>query len=115
MLESFGKHLFCRFSKRYPEIFEEVSGPFELLRNIDNYIHVEVRKLYPDAELPRFYHLQTSAKELIMYYLSSRHFEELAVGLFKGCLAHFKVEGEVHKSETEYQGQQAIEITIILI
>lgn len=115
MLESFGKHLFCRFSKRYPEIFEEVSGPFELLKNIDNYIHVDVRKLYPDAELPRFYHLQTSAKELIMYYLSSRHFEELAVGLFKGCLAHFKVEGEVHKSETEYQGQQAIEITIILI
>lgn len=27
---------------------------FQFLKNIENYIHVEVRKLYPDAELPTF-------------------------------------------------------------
>lgn len=115
LLEVFGKHLFGRFSARYPTFFEEVTGPFEFLKHIDNYIHVEVRKLYPDAELPRFYHEQKSDNELTMYYLSSRHFEDLAVGLIKGCLVHFNVKGEVHKSETEYKGQEAIEIAIKLI
>ncbi len=115
LLEIFGKHLFERFSNRYPNFFEGVTEPFEFLKNIDNYIHVEVTKLYPDAELPRFYYEQKSPQELTMYYLSSRHFEDLAVGLVMGCLAYFDVNGEVHKSEVEYQGQEAIEISIILL
>lgn len=114
LLEVFGKHLFGRFSDRYPTFFEDVTDPFEFLKNIDNYIHVEVRKLYPDAELPRFYHEQKSDNELTMYYLSSRHFEDLAVGLITGCLEYFKVNGKVHKREAEYKGQAAIEISIKL-
>jgi hypothetical protein len=114
LLEAFGQHLFGRFSEHYPAFFENVSEPFEFLKNIDNYIHVEVRKLYPDAELPRFYHKQKSDNELTMYYLSSRHFEDLAVGLINGCLKYFNVTGEVHKSEAKYQGQDAIEIAIKL-
>lgn len=115
LLEVFGKHLFGRFSERYPELFEGVKQPFEFLKKIDNYIHVEVKKLYPDAELPRFYYEQKSAKELTLYYLSSRHFEDLAVGLIQGCLEYFKVKGEVRKSETVYKGQEAIDLSITLL
>lgn len=115
LLKVFGQHLFGRFSVLYPGFFEGISDPFGFLKNIDNYIHVEVRKLYPDAELPRFYHKQKSADELIMYYLSSRHFEDLAVGLITGCLEHFDVTGEVRKEETVYQGQEAIKISIKII
>lgn len=114
LLEVFGKHLFGRFSERYPAFFEDITEPFEFLKHIDNYIHVEVRKLYPDAELPRFYHVQKSPNELTMYYMSSRHFEDLAVGLITGCLEHFKVSGEVSKQEGQYEGQDAIEISIKL-
>lgn len=115
LLEVFGEHLFGRFSKRYPAFFESVSEPFEFLKNIDSYIHVEVRKLYPDAELPRFYYEQKSDNELTMYYLSSRHFEDLAVGLISGCLKHFNVTWEVHKNETMYQGEEAIGLHIKLM
>ncbi|WP_299269907.1 heme NO-binding domain-containing protein [uncultured Psychrosphaera sp.] len=114
LLEVFGKHLFGRFSARYPNFFEGIIDPFEFLKNIDNYIHVEVRKLYPDAELPRFYHEQKSANELTMYYMSSRHFEDLAVGLISGCLAHFETAGKVEKSEGQYKGEDAVIISIIL-
>lgn len=114
LLEVFGKHLFGRFSQRYPSFFEGVTDPFEFLKNIDNYIHVEVKKLYPDAELPRFYHEQKSTNQLTMYYLSSRHFEDLAVGLVTGCLAHFNTDGKVEKSEGMYQGENAIIINITL-
>lgn len=114
LLEVFGKHLFGQFAKRYPDFFVGVTDPFEFLKNIDNYIHVEVKKLYPDAELPRFYHEQNSPSKLTMYYMSSRHFEDLAVGLIHGCLAHFETQGEVVKSEGTYQGNDAIEISITL-
>ena len=114
LLEVFGEHLFGRFSERYPAFFENMSEPFEFLKNIDNYIHVEVRKLYPDAQLPRFYHEQKSDNELTMYYLSSRHFEDLAVGLISGCLKYFNVAGKVQKNEAMYQGEEAIELSIKL-
>ncbi|MFQ3250344.1 MAG: hypothetical protein ACI9O6_002182 [Glaciecola sp.] len=115
LLESFGQHLFGRFVISYPAFFENVSHPFDFLKNIDSYIHVEVRKLYPEAELPRFYHEQEDANTLIMYYLSSRHFEDLAVGLIKGCLQFFKVDGLVNKQNAIYKSQDAVKITIQLL
>jgi hypothetical protein len=114
LLEVFGKHLFGRFTQMYPTFFTDVSEPFEFLKNIDNYIHIEVKKLYPDAQLPRFFHEQVSPTELTMYYMSSRHFEDLAIGLITGCLAYFKVQGEVSKKNGQYHGQAAIEISIKL-
>ena len=50
-----------------------------------------------------------------MFYLSFRHFEYLTVGLITGGFEHFNVFGKVHKSETKYQGQEAIEIAIKLL
>lgn len=47
-----------------------------------------------------------------MFYLFSRQFEDLAVGLIRGCLVHFNVNGEVRKSEAKYQRQERIEISI---
>lgn len=114
LLEAFGQHLLGQFVKGYPQFFDEAKDVFDFLSNIDGYIHVEVLKLYPDAELPKFYHEQHSDKHLSMYYLSSRHFEDLAVGLIKGTLAHYQVEGSVTKSESQWQGRAAIKFDIKL-
>jgi len=51
---------------------------------------VEVRKLYPDAELPRFQASRRADGGLNLLYLSSRHFADLAEGLIEGCAEHFK-------------------------
>jgi Haem-NO-binding len=51
-LRSFGKHLFGRFVCNYPQFFGGINSALTFLANIEGYIHVEVRKLYPDAELP---------------------------------------------------------------
>lgn len=114
LLEAFGNHLLGQFVKGYPQFFSEAKDAFDFLSNIDGYIHVEVLKLYPDAELPKFFHERLSDSHLCMYYLSSRHFEDLAVGLIKGTLAHYQVEGSVTKSESQWQGQDAIRFDIVL-
>jgi hypothetical protein len=114
LLEAFGKYLLGQFVKGYPSFFEKAKNVFDFLSNIDGYIHVEVLKLYPDAELPKFHHEQHSETHLSMYYQSSRHFEDLAVGLIKGTLEHFGVEGSVAKEESSWKGEDAIKFDIVL-
>lgn len=114
LLEAFGQYLLVQFIKGDPQFFDEAKDAFDFLSNIDGYIHVEVLKLYPDAQLPKFYHQQHSDKHLSTYYLSSRHFEDLAIGLIKGTLAHYEVPGRVTKSESQWQGKDAIKFDIQL-
>lgn len=89
LLKTFGKHLFGRFASLYGSFFEEVTSTFTFLESIDQYIHVEVRKLYPDADLPEFKYEKPSEDELVMIYSSERPFADFAEGLIMGCIAHF--------------------------
>lgn len=89
LIRSYGRHLFQRFSVAYPAFFQGVPDSFAFLRNIESYIHVEVRKLYPDAELPSFRYEQHGPDRLVMIYQSRRAFGDLAEGLIEGCIAHY--------------------------
>ncbi len=90
LLKAFGRHLFKRFVIRYPEMFEGKDSAFSFLEKIDSHIHVEVRKLYPDAELPSFECSRPAADELTMLYHSNRGMADLAEGLIQGCGEHFR-------------------------
>jgi Haem-NO-binding len=90
LISVFGQHLFGRFFIRYPNFFEGVSTAFDFLAGIEGIIHVEVKKLYPEAQLPRFVTEQHTDTQLILVYQSARHFGDLAEGLMQGCIAHFK-------------------------
>ena len=89
LIHGFGNHLFSRLAERYSNFFDGVDDAFDLLNKVDGYIHVEVRKLYPDAELPRFECSQPDAGTLVMEYTSSRPFADLAAGMIEACIGHF--------------------------
>jgi hypothetical protein len=89
LVRAFGQHLFTRFVAGYPQFFAESHDAFDFLQRIDGYIHMEVRKLYPDAELPRFSYEVPAAGRMILTYRSSRPFADLAEGLIRGCVEHF--------------------------
>lgn len=89
LLKAYGKHLFGRFNSLYGSFFENVSGTFDFLSSIDQYIHVEVRKLYPEAELPKFDYEYPNEHTLVMIYSSKRPFADFAEGLLMGCVEHF--------------------------
>lgn len=86
---SFGEHLLGRFYALYPAFFEDIDGTFEMLSTIENHIHVEVKKLYPDAELPQFDFSQNDPDRMRLVYRSNRPFGDLAAGLIGGCIKHF--------------------------
>ena len=102
LLHTFGSHLFSRFGETYPYLFIGMTSTFNFLRHIEDYIHVEVRKLYPDAELPTFACDTSTPGRLIMEYHSSRPFADLAEGLIAGCIAHFGESIVVHRENISH-------------
>lgn len=98
LLQTFGKHLLGRFAQQYPGFFGEAPTAFDLLERIENHIHVEVRKLYPDAELPTF-QTQRENGRMTMVYTSTRPFADLAEGLIRGCIAHYGTEISLERTD----------------
>jgi hypothetical protein len=88
LLIGFGEHLFTRFHGIYPQMFEGKVNAIDFLKSVHGHIHVEVRKLYPEADLPEFTYLHTS-EGLIMTYTSKRPLARFGLGLVRGCLDHF--------------------------
>jgi hypothetical protein len=89
LMKAFGEDLFSRFVRAYPQFFTQSHDAFGFLAGIEHTIHREVRKLYPDAELPSFECSFPDAQTLCMVYRSRRSFADLAEGLIAGCISHF--------------------------
>lgn len=102
LVQAFGTYLMTRFSKLYPAFFDDVETTFEFLSTIENHVHVEVNKLYADAELPTFDTEQTNDSTLVMVYKSARPFADLAEGLIKGAADYFNE--NIHISREDLSG-----------
>lgn len=90
LLKAFGTYLFTSLSRTYPEFVSKANDPLNFLEEVETYIHIEVKKLYPEAELPTFYCSRPNSQdELHMIYESMRHMEDVCEGLIIGCMKHF--------------------------
>jgi len=88
LMQAFGRYLVKRFAAGHG-VFFQAPGLFDFLASIDSVIHVEVRKLYPDAELPHFEVLERTPTRMVLVYRSPRHFGDLAEGLMRGSADHY--------------------------
>jgi hypothetical protein len=89
LLLVYGEHLFSVLDKSYPSLMASYNDPIEMLSSIENHIHVEVKKIYPDAELPTFETIEKSENVLIMIYKSSRAMHHFGLGLMNKTFEHF--------------------------
>jgi Haem-NO-binding len=97
LLYSFGQYLFQTFVKVYGQFFEHTTDAFSFLESIENYIHVEVQKLYPDAELPRFSTQRINDNTLEMIYQSERSMGDLAEGLIAASIKYFNEKATIRR------------------
>lgn len=89
LLLTYGEHLFAVLGNSYPGLLETYSDPIEMLSSIENHIHIEVRKIYPDAELPTFIVEEKTKNSLIMIYKSSRAMHHFGLGLMNKTFEYF--------------------------
>jgi len=109
LINAFGHHLGGVFTAKFPDFFAEVDTTLDFLKKIDNHIHVEVKKLYPDAELPVFNFDDSNPDEFKLVYSSERGFADLAQGLIESTSSYYgesfqiertdKQKGELHITE----------------
>ncbi len=85
----FGVWMHGRFVQTYPQFFEDKRTVLDMLDAIESEVHVEVRKLYPDAELPVFDTRWISQTHLQMTYRSERPLISFCHGLIEACVLHF--------------------------
>jgi hypothetical protein len=111
-LNGFGKHLAQVFQAKFPDFFKECEDVIDFLRHVEGHIHVEVRKLYPDAELPRFETIEHSNGKLVMDYSSCRPLADLATGLIDGVAAYYRQAVSVVASPVETADGPKIRFTI---
>ncbi|WP_163850815.1 heme NO-binding domain-containing protein [Pseudooceanicola aestuarii] len=94
----FGHWMMQVFVTHYPEFFVDKPDAFALLESVDQEIHVEVRKLYPDAELPRFDTRRPASNHLEMLYSSPRPLDPFCHGMIEACLEHFGAPGQITRT-----------------
>lgn len=108
LLRAYGRYIFGTFTRIYRPLVERATSAFDLLQSVHQYIHVEVRKLYPDAELPHFTVEQPAENRLIMHYESERKLSDFAQGLIEGCLAHFGDTATITKTDLTEDGSSVL-------
>lgn len=89
LLLVYGEHFFSVVERNYPSFLTQYTDPLEMLSSIENHIHIEVKKIYPDAELPTFEVIEKSDTNLIMIYKSSRAMHHFGLGLMNKTLEYF--------------------------
>lgn len=107
LLKHFGRHLFHRFTVIHPQYVTTHESVFELLSVLDNHIHVEVRKLYRDTELPAFEHEHLADNQMLFIYRSARTLADFAEGLIEGCIEHFGEPMQVERVDLPVDGHGA--------
>ncbi|RMD88787.1 MAG: hypothetical protein D6811_13400 [Alphaproteobacteria bacterium] len=91
MLRAFGRRLFATLAEAHRVLLGDGEELLDFLDQVEGHIHHEVRKLYPDAELPRIDTERPAPDRLILHYRSSRPFAALAHGMIEGAAEHFEI------------------------
>ncbi len=104
LVRAFGQYMIPRFAEHYSVFFEGHTNLKDFLLTVDSVIHVEVRKLYPEAGLPEFTYDNGQPDKLTMMYRSPRKMCALAEGLIEGSAAHFEQPCTIHHEVCMHKG-----------
>lgn len=104
VLEEFGRFCFSKWVDYAPDHFENRTL-FDILENIDHFHETEVRKLYPDAELPSFRVESRDSRRLVLRYHSCKPLADLAAGVIQGAALHLgEMVKVVHRNVSDDRG-----------
>ncbi len=104
LLKEYGKYIFDYFLKKYEAFFSPHQSTFDFLDSIEDHIHVEVKKLYPEAELPKIDTSRPDDNTMVMIYNSRRKMSDFAEGLIEKSMDHYGEKMNIHKEILEADG-----------
>lgn len=112
LVEAFGQYLFKSLYKNSPVDVSNINNLRDFLLAIDGVIHVEVKRLHPQAYLPKFEYEDGDNNDLIMYYSSKRKLCHASIGLIKGAAKQFKEEIEILHPQCMHDGAECCKLVV---
>ncbi len=106
LLQVFAKFFGNNHLRKYETFYKSAKDTFAFLESIHDHIHVEVKKIYPDAELPHFEAHRISDKKLDLIYTSSRKMSSFAEGLIEDTAAYYQETIDIKKEFLEADGSK---------
>ena len=106
LLLIYGEHFFSVIETNYKDLLSSYNDPIEMLASIENHIHVEVRKIYNDAELPTFIIKKKTKTTLILIYKSSRSMHHFGLGLMNKTFEHFNSKATIILEKIKKDGTE---------
>lgn len=108
LLYAYGKFFFATLVSNHRDIFSLYSSPLTMLASIENHIHVQVRKIYPGAELPTFKIIKQEENYLEMMYYSERSMYIFAKALMDKTFEHYHENSKIHLEMLKEDGSQVL-------
>ncbi|MEM7094871.1 MAG: heme NO-binding domain-containing protein [Actinomycetota bacterium] len=105
-----GRKALRHLADRVPTLLEEATCAYDMLGMIHDVIHVEVMKLYEDAQPPQFTYSDLPGGGLRMGYRSPRQLDPLAEGLVHGVGDRFGEELQVTRHPATSDGEVFIDV-----
>ena len=87
--ENFGEYLFIQLARAFSQFFSPDETLFGFLQKLEDHIHMEVRRKYPEANLPGFEFEPIDDDNLKMIYKSERSMSDFGIGMIKGAAIWF--------------------------
>jgi len=84
-----GRLVAPKLAQRHSDLVASHTDTISLLCDLNDVIHPEVRKLYPNAQVPDFTTIDRADSRLILQYRSERNLVSLATGLILGAAELF--------------------------
>jgi len=106
LLLVYAEHFFGVIEDSYPGLLATYKDPIEMISSIENHIHVEVRKIYPDAELPTFEVVEKTKDSLVLIYTSSRAMHHFGLGLMNKTFEHFDATATIELEKIKEDGTE---------
>lgn len=108
----FGHWMLRRFTETYAQFFDAKPDAFSMLESIENEVHVEVRKLYTDAELPRFDTQRLDGNTMRLVYTSPRRLIAFCHGLIEATFKHYGEKAKITMVDRSTDTTGVAEFTI---
>ncbi len=106
LLLVYAEHFFSLIERSYSGLLASYKDPIEMLASIENHIHVEVQKIYPEAELPTFVIEEKTENSIIMLYKSSRAMHHFGLGLMNKTFEHFNSTATIELEKIKEDGTE---------
>lgn len=87
--QTYGRLVFPTLLQSLPTLDIKTDNTFSFIKKVEQHIHLEVKKLYPDATPPKFIFSNQTQSTMTMDYHSARCMGYVCMGLLEGCADYF--------------------------